>query len=262
MRACVTDNYPFASTLENSTASASTIETNLLTDADNQLPASPDCSGRTVVVGEECIDLIYILDCSKNVGEENFHNSLDFVGRSAGLFNINNDTPRNDTARVALITFDDKVHPIFNLGEKATLVKTINAINKTKLCGGATALGRVLKFVREKVIPISRPQCKRAIFLISDGLSNCGGDPIVEAEELKKEKGLEIYTIAFAGRQQGKRVDSKTLKALASNANYHFKVRNASTLRDEFKKGFTTRVGKNLCDTYTIGITIFLGGLF
>ena len=262
MRACVTDSYPFALTVENSTASASTVETNLLTDADNQLPASPDCSGRTVVVGEGCIDLIYIVDCSKSVGKENFHNSLDFVGHSAGLFNINNDTTRNDTARVALITFDDRVHPIFNLGEKATLVETITAINKTKFCEGATAVRRVLKFVREKVIPISRPQCKRAIFLISDGVNNWAGDPIIEAEELKKEKGLEIYTIAFGVGQQGRRVDTKALETLASNSNYHFKVRNASTIRDELKKGFTTKFGKNLCNTCTIGRTIFYGACF
>ncbi|XP_062498758.1 uncharacterized protein LOC134176097 isoform X2 [Corticium candelabrum] len=135
---------------ETATASASTVEINLPTEAYNKFPASPDCRGRTVVVGEGCIDLIYIVDCSKSVGKENFTSSLDFVGRSAALFNINNDTNRNDTARVALITYDNKVHPIFNLGEKATLVETITAINKTKFCGGATAVRKVLKFVREK----------------------------------------------------------------------------------------------------------------
>ena len=245
---------------ETATASASTVEINLPTEAYNKFPASPDCRGRTVVVGEGCIDLIYIVDCSKSVGKENFTSSLDFVGRSAALFNINNDTNRNDTARVALITYDNKVHPIFNLGEKATLVETITAINKTKFCGGATAVRKVLKFVREKVIPISRPQCKRAIFLFSDGVNNWAGDPIKEAQELKKEKGLEIYTIAF-GVGKGKRVDSKALETLASNRNYHFKVEDASAIRDALKKAFTTKVGKILCDIQ-FGRTVFHGACF
>ena len=255
--ACVIDNYSSASTVKTPNASASTVacaltvETDLPTEADNRLPASPDCRGRTVVVGERCIELIYIVDCSKSVGKENFNNSLDFVGRSAALFNINNDTTSNDTARVALITYDDKVHAIFNLGEKATLVETINAIKKTKFCGGATAVRKVLKFVREKVIPLSRQQCKRAIFLFSDGVNNWAGDPIKEAKELKKEKGIEIYTIAF-GVGEGKRVNSKALETLASNPNYHFKVEDASAIRDALKKAFTTKVGKISCDTHTI----------
>ena len=237
-----------ASTVQSPTAFASTVETNLPTETDNKLPASPDCRGRTVVVGEGCIDLIYIADCSKSVGEENFNDSLDFVGRSAALFNINNNATRNDTARVALITYDNRVHPIFNLGEKATLVETINAINKTKFCGGATAVRKVLKFVREKVLPISRPQCKKAIFLFSGGVNNWAGDPIKEANELKKEKGIEIYTIAFGVGQQGKRIDSKALETLASNPDYHFKVRNASNLGFALRKAFTTNVGKILFD--------------
>ena len=261
--ACVIDNHPSASTVETPTASASTVELNLPTETDNKLPASPDCRGRTVVVGEGCIDLIYIADCSKSVGEENFNDSLDFVGRSAALFNINNNATRNDTARVALITYDNRVHPIFNLGEKATLVETINAINKTKFCGGATAVRKVLKFVREKVLPISRPQCKRAIFLFSDGVNNWAGDPIKEANELKEEKGIEIYTIAFGVGQQGKRIDSKTLETLASNPDYHFKVRNASNLGYALKKAFTTKFGKILSDILSgTTVTVFHGACF
>ena len=235
-----------ASTVETPIAPASTVELNLPTEAENKPPASPDCRGRQVVVGEGCIDLTYIVDCSKSVGEENFHNSLDFVGRSAALFNISNDTNRNDTARVALITYDHKVHLIFSLGEKTTLVETINAIKKTPFCGGATGVRKVLNFVREKVIPISRPQCKRVIFLFSDGVNNWARDPIKEAEELK-EKGVEIYTIAF-GVGEGIRVDSKALETLASNPDYYFKVQDASAIRDALKKAFTTKVGKILRD--------------
>ena len=275
--ACVNDNSPSASTVETPTASASTVDTptacastidtptasastvetptassstdelNCPNEADNQLPASPDCRGRTVVVGEGCIDLIYIVDCSESVGEENFRNSLDFVGRSAALFNINNDTTRNDTARVALITYDDDVHPIFNLGEKATLVETINAINKTKNCGGATAIRKVLKFVMDKVIPLVRQLCKIILFLFSDGVNNWAGDPMKEAKALKEEKDIEIYTIAF-GVAENKRVDSKALETIATNPNYYFKVQDASAIRDALKKAFTTKVGKILCD--------------
>ncbi|XP_062523887.1 complement C2-like isoform X2 [Corticium candelabrum] len=244
--ACVIDNSFSTSTVETPIVSASTVELNLPNEADNNLSASPDCRGRTVVVGEGCIDLIYIVDCSKSVGEENFHNSLDFVGRSAALFNINNDTTKNDTARVALITYDHKVYPIFNLGEKATLVETINAINKTKFCGGATAIRKVLKFVIEKVIPLARQLCKIILFLFSDGVNNWAGDPMKEAKALKEEKGIEIYTIAF-GVGENIRVDSKALESIATNPSYHFKVQDASSIRDALKKAFTTKV--DFCKT-------------
>ena len=66
MCVCVIDIYRSASTVETATASALTVKFNLPNESDNNLPASLDCRGRKVVVGEGCIDLIYIVDCSKS----------------------------------------------------------------------------------------------------------------------------------------------------------------------------------------------------
>ncbi|XP_062499172.1 complement factor B-like [Corticium candelabrum] len=183
------------------------------------------CRGRSVVVGEGCVDLIYIADCSKSVGAVNFNLSLDFVGRSASLFNIT-----GGEARVTLITYDDNVHLQIPLNKNLTLNETLERINKTKFCGGATATRKVLKFVREEVMPLSRNNCKRALFLFSDGINNWAGDPLEEARALKQEKGVDIYTIAF-GVNKEIRVDKPALEKLASKPEYYFAVRSASEIK-------------------------------
>lgn len=90
-----------------------------------------ECRGRTIVLGEGYIDLIYIyiVDCSQSVGLENFTEILKFVALSALLFNIN-----SGAARVALITYDHNVYQHFNLGEKNSTNDTLAAISKSTFC--------------------------------------------------------------------------------------------------------------------------------
>ena len=71
------------------------------------------CRGRSVVVGEGCVDLIFAIDCSKSISEHNFNLSLAFAARSVAMFDIS-----AGQARVALLTYDHKRHRHFNLGER------------------------------------------------------------------------------------------------------------------------------------------------
>ena len=203
----------------------------------SKLQSPMECRGRAVVVGEGCIDLIYVVDCSKSVGTQNFEDSLEFVGRSSSLFDID-----GGKARVTLITYDDEVHEQFPLRENSTAKETAAAISNATFCAGATATRKVLKFVRQKVLPKSRPECKRAIFLFSDGLNNWAGDPKNEADSLKEEKNLEIYTIAFG--TPGVKIDTPALKSLASTPKYFYQVKDADDMRRALENAFSVDVGK------------------
>ena len=204
-----------------------------------------ECRGRAVVVGEGCIDLIYVVDCSKSVGTQNFKDSLEFVGRSSSLFDID-----GGKARVTLITYDNEVHEQFLLRENSTAKETAAAISNATFCAGATATRKVLKFVRQQVLPKSRPECKRAIFLFSDGLNNWAGDPKNEADSLKKEKNLEIYTIAFG--YPDVKIDTPALQSLASTPKYFYPVKDAKGIRRALDDAFITNVGKTVPSHETI----------
>jgi hypothetical protein len=189
------------------------------------------CRGRAVVVGEGCIDLIYVIDCSKSVGKENFQDSLDFAGRSSSMFNID-----GDKARVSLVTYDHEVYELLPLKENRTGEETTAAIANASFCAGNTATRKVLKFIRLEVLPKSRPECKRAIFLFSDGDNNWAGDPKSEADGLKAEKNVEIYTIAFGVAEI--KVDVSALQSLASKPSFFFHVKDAQDMRRAFDKTF------------------------
>ena len=196
------------------------------------------CRGRSVVVGEGCVDLIFAIDCSKSISEHNFNLSLAFVARSVALFDIS-----AGQARVALLTYDHKRHRHFNLGEKETTEETVKAIQSASYCGGATATGPVLKHIRTKILPQSKSDCKRTIFLLTDGKNNWAGDPSDEAEQLKNINGTEIYTIAYGDSD----LNWDVLSRLASKKEYFFAVREPVILNELIKKSFTLKLSKPSC---------------
>ncbi|XP_035683609.1 serine protease 30-like [Branchiostoma floridae] len=97
---------------------------------------------------------------------------------------------------------------------------------------GGTATRLALKFLRESVIPeavaeLDRPdESKKALFLITDGKSNTGGDPSEEARKLREELGLEIYTIGISND-----VSKTELASVASSP----KKEHMFTLKDYFR---------------------------
>lgn len=199
-----------------------------------------DCRGRAVVIGEGCIDLIFAADCSLSVGKENFIQSLEFVGKAASLFDID-----GGTARVALVTYDHEIHYDFGLDEINTTEAIITALNNVTFCGGTTATRPVLKFIRDKILSVSRPQCRRAIFILTDGNNNWAGDPLPEATELKKQRGVEIYAIAFGTED----ISWTTLRSLASKPSYFFAVKKAVDMNTALKRAFVPNKtkGKHVC---------------
>ena len=76
------------------------------------------CRGRSVTVGEGCLNLIYAVDCSKSINETGFNYSLDFVGSSVSLFDID-----RGQAYVALFTYDNNVYTQLGLEKLIPLKK-------------------------------------------------------------------------------------------------------------------------------------------
>ena len=200
-----------------------------------QASSSGACRGRAVVVGDGCVDLIFAIDCSKSISARNFNLSLQFAARSVALFDIT-----AGQARVALVTYDHKRHPQFNLGDKNTTEATLAGIKAAPYCGGATATGPVLDYIRNHVITKSNGTCKKAVFILTDGQNNWAGDPISKAEDLKAINGVEIYAIAFGSSD----LNWNILTRLASQKDYFFPVREPVILRDLIKKTFQLKLSK------------------
>ena len=104
---------------------------------------------------------------------------------------------RRGGTRVAMVTFGTEPRLEFNLGDAKvdTMEKAIEAIDKVKYMGGATASALALKMVREDIVPFARQDSHRAMMFITDGMSNKGGSPKDQAKDLREKDGFEIYAI-------------------------------------------------------------------
>ena len=115
------------------------------------------------------------------------------------------------------------LNPNFNCSDLTTTLGTLNRIRKTPLCGGGTSATRLLVYINEKIIPKSKIGCKIAIFTISDGRINWGGNPDKIASSLKKIENLEIFAVAFGANKLG----WQSLKKLSSGEGHFIPARNA-----------------------------------
>ena len=209
------------------------------TDSDNSSKSTQKrrkglCRGRSVTVGEGCLNLIYAVDCSKSINETGFNYSLDFVGSSVSLFDID-----RGQARVALFTYDDKVYRQFRLGEINTTEGTLNAIKSADFCAGSTATRPVLIKIENEILKRRNESCRTAIFILTDGHNNWAGDPMDVADRIKKIPNVEIYTIAFGTN----RLNEGVLRNLASNPDYYISVRNPGDIKKALDSAHDITIG-------------------
>ena len=202
------------------------------------------CRGRSVTVGEGCLNLIYAIDCSKSV-ESGFNDSLGFVGSSVSLFDIT-----HGQAKVALFTYDDKVYTHFKLGQIKTTEATVKAINSVPFCGGSTATRPVLLKIENEIVKRRNESCRTAVFILSDGNNNWAGNPMDVADRIKNIPKVEIYTIAIGSDS----LNWNVLRQLASKEDYFIKVRNTSAIKDAIEKAHDIRIGTS---NHNISLAIF-----
>jgi uncharacterized protein YegL len=176
------------------------------------------CLGRRVVLGEGCVDLMFAIDCSGSMKGGGFLNSTTFVTIMISLFEI-----ERGNERAFLMTYDDNVHVQFSFSDVNSTEEAIKKVENATLCGGATSATRLLQFVIDRVVSQTRPGCKKALFIISDGQNNWGGDPQRLATRLKTTDNFELYTIAIG--QSELAFDS--LQQLATSPNHFFAVKNS-----------------------------------
>lgn len=130
--------------------------------------------------------------------------------------------------RVSLLTYDHEVHKEFGFRKATSTREAMALVSDAKFHGGATSTNRLLNYISSNVLPKTNETCKKALFIISDGQNNWGGNPKMKAEELKKSGNFEIYTIAIGESNLG----WESLKAISSGAKYFFAVRDYESIED------------------------------
>ncbi|CAG0906992.1 unnamed protein product, partial [Darwinula stevensoni] len=141
------------------------------------------------------LDLVFLLDASSSVGEDNFRSELAFVAKLLADFPL---SPGH--GRVAVVAFSSAdrifahVDHISSTADGDNKCSLLAALRKIRYSGGGTyTLGAML--IAEKILRKGRRDANRVLILVTDGFSN-GGDPIPVAIRLKRA-GVAIFTFGI-----------------------------------------------------------------
>lgn len=156
------------------------------------------------------LDLVFVFDSSATVGSANFKKGVEFAKTIIDEFGISA-SPMG--TRVAVVTFSSTAKVVFNLqtnamADKAEAIRTLDNLD---FIAGGTATRLALNKTIEEIVPEARKDSKRALFLITDGRSNIGGDPSADASILRDFQKFEIYAIGVTDS-----VNEKELRSIAS----------------------------------------------
>ena len=115
------------------------------------------------------------------------------------------------TTRVGVIQFDDtvqEIQPIILLSSQ-TVKNTVKAKIAAISPGGSTAIGDAAQLALNKILASNFTKSNRVVFLLSDGQSNTGVDPLTVIPQYQHAQ-IPLFTFAF-----GSDADVPTLQQLA-----------------------------------------------
>ena len=172
-----------------------------------------------------CIDLIFVLDKSGSVSNQDFKLSLDFVKETVCAY-----AEKCRDVRYSLITYNKHAEILYNFTslDVSQCKHAVQDARRGKKTYGPTATRRGLDSVRDNFLmnnrhdyecipPTERPEdkdyytypcpacslkikagsvstCSTLLFLVTDGKSNWAGDPR-EAAKCLKSNGVEIFSV-------------------------------------------------------------------
>lgn len=109
--------------------------------------------------------------------------------------------------RIGLISFETEVHTLSKITDNPSGLK--DAISRLQP-GGDTAMGDAIRAASVLLSQEARPDAKKTVLLLTDGIANRGIHPI-SAAQIAKDNDLTIFTVAY-----GSDADSSTLGQIAS----------------------------------------------
>ena len=96
---------------------------------------------------------------------------------------------------------------------------------------GRTATGNALEFVHAQLVfnvkAGARKNVKKLIFVITDGRSNLGIDPIVPAEKLKENDNLTIFALGVTNK-----INQTELENIANSPSNVFHLKDFAALKN------------------------------
>nr|XP_020464152.1 collagen alpha-1(XIV) chain isoform X3 [Monopterus albus] len=155
------------------------------------------------VCKEAKADLVFLVDGSWSIGDDNFMKITRFLYSTMGSL----DLIGPDGTQVAVVQFSDDARTEFQLSSYGDKEALLDAIQRIRYKGGNTKTGRAIKHVRDSIFTSeagARRGIPRVLVVLTDGRSQ---DDVNQVSKEMQMDGHVIFAIGFADADYGELVN-------------------------------------------------------
>ncbi|XP_077118915.1 uncharacterized protein LOC143774986 [Ranitomeya variabilis] len=157
----------------------------------------------------EAADIVFLVDESWSVGEDNFQIVKDFIRSMISSFQ-NTEVLGKEGIRFGVAVYGDSPRMSIELSDYETIQEVLLALQAVEYKGGNTKTGEALAYLADRVFnpSISREDVPKIVLLLTDGKS---GDLVEEKAQRLQDRGVTIFAIGI------KNADQRELMKIASD---------------------------------------------
>ncbi|XP_040199257.1 collagen alpha-1(VII) chain-like isoform X5 [Rana temporaria] len=143
----------------------------------------------------EAADIVFLIDESWTVGQENFQIIKDFIRSMITSFQ-NTEVLGREGIRFGVAVYGDSTRVSIELSDYETMQDVLLALQNIVYNGGNTKTGEALDYLANKVFnpSISREDVPKIVVLLTDGKS---GDAVEEKAQGLQDRGVTIFAIGI-----------------------------------------------------------------
>ncbi|KAI1887214.1 hypothetical protein AGOR_G00203860 [Albula goreensis] len=145
----------------------------------------------------QAVDLVFALDASSGVGQENFARLRDFVRSTSVQFDIN-----RDVAQIGLVVYGRRPVTAFDLDAHDSGAAVLRGISEAAYLGGSSSTGSALLHVHSQVLTVhkgARLGVNKAVVVVTDGAG--AEDAVVPAQKIR-DNGVSVFVIGIGDIQR------------------------------------------------------------
>ena len=172
------------------------------------------------------VDMVFVLDASTSVTEDNFELMKDFLKYFLSTAPID-----NGNVRVGVIIYSTADYLQFHLNAYSNSLELFDAIDFIPYRYGSTNTADALKTMRTEMFTAAngdRPDIPNVCIVLTDGVSNINARQTIPQAEMARDEGIHIYVIGI-GLTDTTEIDGIASKPLDQN---RFTVDDFSELSD------------------------------
>ncbi|XP_033728441.1 uncharacterized protein LOC117317678 isoform X2 [Pecten maximus] len=196
----------------------------------------PSPSPTTSGCGLARVDIVFVIDSSTSVGQENFQKQINFVKQL-----LSNSDVDSGAVRAGALIYSTGVEVQFQLNDYDNKADMFEAIDNIMYVYGSTNTADGLRTMRQEMFTTvngDRPDVMNIAIVITDGVSNINSRRTIPEAESAHGDGIFVYTVGI-GLTDTTELDAIATPPASSN----------SFVVDSFDEleGFEQKVLKSLC---------------